>query len=82
MTKSVAVEIGDQVYAGKATEAFGAVRAIHPHGLLIDIEGRGDVTIPAEAVEAVHDHKIVLNLSALSHDLRKAISHAHEQETE
>jgi hypothetical protein len=82
MTKSVQVEIGDQVYAGKSTEAFGGVRAVHEHDLIVDIEGKGDVKIPAAAVEAVHDHKVVVTVHALPPEIREAIAHAHEQETQ
>jgi hypothetical protein len=75
-----AVALGDQVFLHEDGEAFGAVRQIHRHELIIYIEGAGDFAVPAVSVSAVHDGKIVLNEAGLSSDLRIAIAAAHRGE--
>ena len=45
MNHAVQVEIGDQVFAGKHAEPFGAVRLVHTHELVIDIENKPSVTL-------------------------------------
>lgn len=80
MTHAVHVEIGDQVFAGKHPTAFGSVRVVHAHELVIDIEGAGDVTVPASVVLSVQEHKVVLDLAALPFETQSAIKHAHEKE--
>jgi hypothetical protein len=80
MSRAVHVEVGDQVFAGKSTEPFGAVRQVRHHELIVDVEGFGDAAIPGSAVEAVHEHKVIVELAALSLDLRRAIRRAHDQE--
>jgi len=80
MNQAVQVEVGDQVFAGKHAESFGAVRVVHAHELVIDIEGAGDVTVPAAAVQSVREHKVVLDVSMLPFETQSAIKHAHEKE--
>lgn len=75
-----AVSVGDQVFTREGGEEFGSVRYVHPHELVIDIEGAGDFTIPASAVTAVHDGKIIVDKAALSQDVVRAIAAAHKQE--
>ena len=82
MTKSVQVQVGDQLFETEDGESFGAVLAVHPHELLVDIEGAGQVLLPAPAVRAVHDGKVVVDTSALPPDLQERIKHAHDRETE
>lgn len=82
MTKNVQVQIGDEVVAQQASQKFGAVREVHPHELIIDIEGFGDVRLPASAVLAVHDGKVVVDVRRLPDPVQNAIRHAHDLETQ
>ncbi len=79
MTKA-AVSVGDQVYTKEGGEEFGSVRYVHPNELVVDIEGAGDFNIPAESVRAVHDGKVIIDLAAVSSDVKAAIAKAHQQE--
>ncbi len=76
----VGVGIGDQVYAGEGADPVGAVRRVHPHELIVFFEGTGDLAVPVGAVAAVHDGKVVLDEGALSPELRRAITQAHQGE--
>lgn len=78
--RDVAVSVGDQVYAAEGADPFGAVRRVHPDELIVFIEGTGDLAVPAEAVAAVHDGKVVLDPDALTPELRRAIASAHQGE--
>ncbi len=80
MNHAVQVEVGDQVFAGKNPEPFGAVRFVHAHELVIGIEGAGDVTVPATSVQSVQEHKVVLDVGTLPFETQSAIKHAHEKE--
>lgn len=80
MTTRVGVNVGDEVFAKGKSEAFGAVRVVRAHELIIDIENFGDAAVPAAAVIEIHDRKIVLDPAALPDDLRQAIAHAHDRE--
>lgn len=82
MSKSVQVQIGDEVIAYKDSQRFGAVREVHTHELIIDIEGFGDVRLPAGAVQAVHDGKVVVDVRKLPDQVQHAIRHAHDLETQ
>jgi len=75
-----AVSIGDQVFVEDGAVSFGAVRGVHAHELTIFIEGSGDLTIPATAVTAVHDGKVIVNRTALPPAARQAIAVAHRRE--
>lgn len=81
MSKDVQVRVGDQVVAHKDGQVFGAVREVHPHELIIDIENFGDVRLPAAAVLAVHDSKVVVDVRKLPDDIQNAVRHAHDLET-
>ena len=74
------MSVGDELFAEGSTEAFGAVRHVRAHELLVDIEGFGDTTLAAEAVLAVHDHKVIVDIASLPEYLRTAIAHAHDRE--
>lgn len=74
------VQVGDQVYLKEGGTMFGAVRAVHAHGLQIYVENSGDFEVKADAVTAVHDGKVILNQEKLGPTLRTAISHAHKAE--
>jgi hypothetical protein len=76
----IGVGIGDQVFAGEGADPVGAVRRVHAHELIVFIEGTGDLAVPATAVAAVHDGKVVLDERGLSPELRRAIAQAHRGE--
>jgi hypothetical protein len=80
MTKRVQVNVGDQVFAREDGEVFGGVREVRAHELVVDIEGLGDIVVPAEAVKAAHDQKVILDVKQLPQEVRNAIAHAHDQE--
>jgi hypothetical protein len=81
MSKNVQVQIGDEVVAHKDGQKFGAVREVHPHLLIVDIENFGDVPLPASAVLAVHDGKVVVDVRKLPDQIQAAVRHAHDLET-
>jgi hypothetical protein len=76
------IEIGDQVYMVEGGEKFGAVRGYMPqaNALVIYIENAGDFVVPLEAVHAIHDGKVVLDVVRLDGRVRTAIAHAHDRE--
>jgi ribosomal protein L21 len=80
--KRVPVSIGDQVYAREDSEVFGSVLQVREHELVIDVEGFGEVTVEARYVKAVHDGKVIVDVTKLGGDVRRAIGHAHDSETE
>jgi hypothetical protein len=77
---SEAIQAGFQVYAGEGVDAVGAVRELRGKQLVIDIEGAGDFVISRKLVTAVHNEKVILDVSRLDERLREAIKHAHDQE--
>lgn len=77
---NLGIELGDQVYASDGSAAFGAVRAVHPHALVVFIEGTGDVEIPAGAVGGAHDGKVLVLVANLPHAVRAAVTAAHARE--
>ena len=80
MSKHVKVAIGDQVFAEGRAEAFGSVRQVSEHELVVDIENFGDVRIPSPIVVQVHDGKVVVDTRNLPGDVRAAIAGAHAAE--
>jgi hypothetical protein len=81
MARSVPIKIGDQLFQREDGAAFGAVVGIHAHELLVEIEGVGQAVIPAIAIKAVHDGKLIVDLAQLPPPLRTSIQHAHDRET-
>ena len=76
------IEIGFQVYAVEGGEEFGAVRGYMPqaNAVVVYIENGGDFVIPLEAVQAVHDGKVIIDVRGLDAVVRRAIAHAHDRE--
>jgi hypothetical protein len=82
-THKSSIEIGYQVFASDGEEEFGAVRQILSDGhLVIDIENKGDVLIPTDAIVGVVEQKVLVDLGKLDPKVRAAISHAHDAEVE
>jgi hypothetical protein len=76
------IEVGFQVYAAEGGEVFGAVRGYTPqtNTLVIYVENAGDFEIPVEAVQRVHDDKVIVDVGRLDPRIREAITHAHDRE--
>lgn len=74
------VSIGDQIFLEEDGEEFGAVRYVLEHELVINIENFGDVTLPAHAVRAVHDGKVIVDRQRLPASVQEIIARAHERE--
>jgi hypothetical protein len=76
------IEIGFQVYAVEGGEEFGAVRGYMPqtNALVVYIENAGDFVIPLEAIQRVHDEKVIVDVERLDARVRAAIAHAHDRE--
>jgi hypothetical protein len=81
MTQHVAIKIGDQLFQREDGEAFGSVVGIHEHELLVEIENVGQAVLPGAAIKAVHDGKLIVDISQLPSPLRTSIKHAHDRET-
>ncbi len=71
---------GFDVFLHDGEKAFGAVRAVHPHGLRIYVENAGDFEVPFSAVTDVHDEKVLLDAARLAPPLQEAIRKAHTGE--
>ena len=82
MTQQVSIKIGDQLFQREDGAAFGSVVGIHEHELLVEIEGVGQAVLPAAAITAVHDGKLIVDTSQLPAPLRTSIKHAHDRETQ
>lgn len=78
------IKIGYQVFSEDGGEEFGAVREISGAAghrqIVIYVENAGDFVVPASAIKAVHDQKVILSLRAVDQSLRDAIAHAHDNE--
>jgi hypothetical protein len=62
-----AVEVGFQVFLKDGEEEFGAVRDILADGhLVVDIENKGDVLIPLDAITDVVEQKVLRPSSTAS----------------
>jgi len=44
------------------------------------VENAGDCEVPLDAVQSVHDGKVILAAERLDERLRHAIAHAHDRE--
>lgn len=78
-----AIRLGDQVYTGEGADPVGAVRELrsgaHP-ALIVYLENAGDITIPLNAIHAVHDGKVVLDPGKLEDRVRQALGHVRDSE--
>ena len=82
MTTKVRVTVGDQLFTREDGLPFGAVTAVRAHDLSVDIEGFGIAVLPAAAVRAVHDGKVMVDANQLPPDMQRMIEHVHDRETE
>lgn len=77
------IQVGYQVYGKEGGEEFGAVRAVergHRPQLVVYVENAGDFVVLPDAIKAVHDQKVLLDLSLVGADMRNAVAHAHDRE--
>jgi len=77
------IQVGFQVYSKEGGEEFGAVRAVergHRPQLVVYVENAGDFVVLPDAIKAVHDHKVILDLARVDADMRNAVTHAHDRE--
>ena len=74
------IQEGFDIFTHDGEKAFGAVRKVLPHGILIYIENAGDFEISADTIQAVHDGKVVLDSGKLDTTLTEAIRRAHAGE--
>jgi hypothetical protein len=68
---------GYDVFAHDGEKAFGAVRQILKHEIVVYVENAGDFVIPLTALRDVHDEKVIVDCGKLDMSLRRAIGHAH-----
>jgi hypothetical protein len=71
---------GFDVFIKEGGKAFGAVRAVHGHGITVYVENAGDFEVPAAAIKDVFSEKVVLDPGKLSAALTEAIARAHAVE--
>ena len=77
------IEVGFHVFPEGADEEVGAVREVAPGGrpeLVVDIENAGDFVVPLDAVTAVLEEKVIVDVNKLPDRLQNAIRHAHDAE--
>jgi hypothetical protein len=71
---------GFDVFVHDGDKAFGAVRAVRKHDLVIYVENAGDFEVPLTAVADAHSQKVILDLGKLTPKLKDAIARAHSGE--
>jgi hypothetical protein len=78
--KNVYVNVGDLVFCREDGQSVGAVRQVHKHALMIDIEGLGDVSVPSDQIAAVHEGKLVLAFDKLAPEIQEVVEPANDDE--
>lgn len=68
------------VFLAEGEEGIGAVRDVEADGLSVFVENFGEFWVPAEAVKAVHDQKVILDRAQVGDKLLRAVAHAHDRE--
>ena len=77
------VKPGYQLFVDDDTEDCGAVREVAPEGrdeVVVYVENGGDFVVPARAIRAGHDQKLILDSAELEPRILDAIAHAHDSE--
>lgn len=75
-----AIQEGFDVFVHDGEKAFGAVRQVSGHEIVVYVENAGDFIVPLSAVQDVYSEKVVLNCGKLDSNLKLAIGHAHQGE--
>jgi hypothetical protein len=71
---------GFDVFIHDGGKAFGAVRQVLGHSIVIYVENAGDFEVKLTAVKEVEAEKVVLDSGKLEPKLREAIRRAHAGE--
>jgi hypothetical protein len=71
---------GFDVFLADGDKAFGAVRQVRKHELVVYIENAGDFEIPFSAIKDAEAEKVILDASLLEPKLKEAIRRAHSGE--
>jgi hypothetical protein len=77
------IDIGYQAYVSDDPEEFGAIRYVSPerHEVTVYVENAGEFVVAGDAIQEVHDQKVIFDCAKLEMPLRAAIGHAHDSET-
>ena len=75
-----AIQEGFDVFTHDGEKAFGAVRQVHAHAIVIYVENAGDFEVPLTAVVDAHSEKVILDSARIAPQLREAIRKAHKGE--
>lgn len=74
------VEVGQMVFVADGEMGVGGVREVRGREMVVNIQNAGDFVLPLEAVRAVHDGKVVLDLGKLDERVIEALRHVHDAE--
>jgi hypothetical protein len=76
------IEPGYMVFVADGEVGVGAVRQVRAdqQELVVNIQNGGDFTLPASAIRAVHEGKVVLDVERLPQPVRRALEHPHDAE--
>jgi len=76
------IEPGYMVFVADGDLGVGAVREVRADSqeVVVNIENGGDFTLPASAIRAVHEGKVILDLDHLPSPVRRALRHPHDAE--
>ena len=55
------IEEGFDVFVHDGEKAFGAVRQVRQHDIVIYVENAGDFTVPLPAIKDVYSEKVILD---------------------
>ncbi len=73
------IRVGFHVFVAGRQDSIGGVRKISPL-LVVHVENGGEFVVPAEAVDAVHSQKVILQRDKLDPKMLEAIDHARDAE--
>ena len=74
------VEVGHMVFVADGQMGVGGVREVRDDEMVVNIQNAGDHVLPLDAVSAVHDGKVVLDLQKLDARVVEALRHVHDAE--
>lgn len=74
------VEVGQMVFVADGQMGVGGVREVRDADMVVNIQNAGDLVLPLDAVRAVHDGKVVLDLEKLDPRVIEALRHVHDAE--
>ncbi len=80
MTMSEKIQEGFDVFTHDGEKAFGAVRQVRKHEIVIYVENGGDFVVPLDAVMDAHSEKVILDSGKLDARLKETIRRAHSGE--